>query len=380
MKILHLISGGDQGGAKTHVITLLRELSKNADITLVCLLEQDFAIEARDQGINVIVMQQNKRYKLDIVKSLISMLEKDKYDILHCHGARANFIGMLIKKKYSIPTVSTIHSDYKFDFDNNLYKKLVYTTLNYFSLKHMDYFIAITNQFKQMLVGRGFKQDKIYVAYNGIKITPRNYSMSREEFLSRYNIKYSQDKIYVGIATRLHPVKGIPVFLKAAEKVLKTNNNIQFLIAGNGDANYTNKYKEYVKTNKLEDNVVFLNFVKDIDNFYNAIDINVLTSHSESFPYALLEGGLNKKATICSRVGGIPEMIINEQSGLLFEDGNYDKLAEYVERLAGDVELRLQYSNNLYNRIENNFSDKNMAKTHIEIYRSILTGNIKRGR
>lgn len=379
MKILHLISGGDQGGAKTHVITLLRKLSKNVDITLVCLLEQEFAKEARDQGIDVIVMQQYKRYKLDIVKNLITMLEKDKYDILHCHGARANFIGMLVKKKYSIPTVSTIHSDYKLDFDNNLYKKIVYTTLNYFSLKHMDYFIAVTNQFKQMLVGRGFSQDKIFVTYNGIKITPRDYSMSKEEFLSRYDINYNQDKIYVGIATRLHPVKGIPVFLKAAEKVLRSNNDIMFLIAGNGDANYTKKYKEYVKTNNLEDKIIFLNFVRDIDNFYNAIDINVLTSHSESFPYALLEGGLNRKATICSRVGGIPEMIIHEQSGLLFEDNNHEELAQYIKRLADDEKSRLEYSDNLYNRIENNFSDKNMAKTHVEIYESILA-NVKKGR
>ncbi len=50
MKILHLISGGDDGGAKTHVITLLKELSKYEDITLVCMLEENFAKEAKKSG------------------------------------------------------------------------------------------------------------------------------------------------------------------------------------------------------------------------------------------------------------------------------------------------------------------------------------------
>ncbi|WP_113673658.1 glycosyltransferase family 4 protein [Vallitalea guaymasensis] len=372
MKILHLISGGDNGGAKTHVITLLKELSKHADITLVCLLEENFAKEAREQGINVVVLKQNKRYKLDIVNRLVEMLKKDKYDILHCHGARANFLAMFIKKKYSIPTVSTIHSDYKFDFDNNLYKKIVYTTLNYFSLKRMDYFIAITNQFKKMLVDRGFKDNKIFVAYNGTRIVEKCYTLSKQEFLDRYNIEYDENKVYVGIAIRLHPVKGLPVFLKAAAKVLKTSSNIMFLIAGNGDEKHTEKCKEYVINNDLGDKIRFLGFVKDIDNFYNAIDINTLTSHSESFPYALLEGSLNKKATISSAVGGIPEMIIHEESGLLFEDNNYEQLAEYIIKLAEDKELRNRYSENLHNRVKNNFSDVDMAQSHIEIYNKIL--------
>ncbi|GMQ60196.1 glycosyltransferase family 4 protein [Vallitalea sediminicola] len=372
MKILHLISGGDSGGAKTHVITLINELSKHADITLVCLLDEGFAKEAREKGIDVVVIKQNKRYKLDIVNRLVEMLKKDKYDILHCHGARANFLAMFIKRKYSIPTVSTIHSDYKSDFDNNLYKKIVYTTLNYFSLKHMDYFIAITNRFKKMLVERGFKDNKIFVSYNGIEIVEKEYSVSKQEFLGRYDIKYDVNKIYVGIVTRLHPVKGIPVFLKAAAKVVQTSSNIEFLIAGNGDEKHTEKYKEFVINNNLGDKIKFLGFIKDIDNFYNTLDINTLTSHSESFPYALLEGALNKKATISSAVGGIPEMIIHEDSGLLFEDSNYKQLAKDIMMLADDTDMRNKYSENMYNRIKNNFSDVNMAKSHLEIYKNIL--------
>jgi glycosyltransferase involved in cell wall biosynthesis len=371
MKILHLISGGDEGGAKTHVITLLKELSNHIDVTLVCLIEGNFAKEARKQGINVVIIEQDKRYDLNILNSIIDIL-KDDYDILHCHGARANFLGMLIKKRYYIPTVSTIHSDYKLDFDNSLYKKMVYTPLNYFSLKRFEYFIAITEQFKNMLVKRGFKNEKIYVSYNGISITERKQSLSRNEFLGKYNMEYEENNTYVGIVTRLHPVKGIPVFLKAAAKVLTTNDNVKFLIAGNGEKKYTDKYKQFVSDNGLEKNIIFLGFVRDIHNFYNNIDINVLTSHSESFPYALLEGGLSKKPTICSAVGGIPEMITHEETGMLFEDNKYKELAKYIEELVNDQQKRIELGEALFDRIKNNFSDKNMAKMHMQIYKHIL--------
>ncbi len=371
MKVLHLISGGDDGGAKTHVINLLKELSKYEDITLVCLLNENFAKEAKEAGIHVVILKQEKRYNLQIVNQLSEML-KDGYNLLHCHGARANFVGMFIKKKHKIPMVSTIHSDYRLDFDNNFYKKMVYTPLNYISLKRMDYFIAITNQFKRMLVGRGFKEDKIYVAYNGIAIEEKPYRVSREEFLKRYGLVYDSKTTYIGIVTRLHPVKGIPVFLKAAAKVLQKKSDIAFLIAGYGDKKHTEKYKDFVKNKGLDQSIHFLGFVSDIDNFHGAIDINVLTSHSESFPYALLEGGLHRKATISSAVGGIPEMVEHGESGLLFEDNNHEALADDMERLTDNEALRITLGNGLHKRIEEHFSNEKMALMHINIYKNIL--------
>lgn len=371
MKILHLISGGDDGGAKTHVITLLKELSQYEDITLVCLLDESFAKEAKEAGIHVVILKQEKRYNLQIVNQLVDHL-KDGYDLLHCHGARANFLGMFIKRKYKIPMVSTIHSDYRSDFDNNIYKKMVYTPLNYMSLKRMDYFIAITEQFKCMLVKRGFKEDKIYVAYNGIAVEEKPCPLTKEAFLEQYGLTYDKNIIYIGIVSRLHPVKGIPVFLNAAAKVRQRNTRIQFLIAGYGDDKHTEKYKDYVKQQGLEEVIHFLGFVKDIPSFHGAIDINVLTSHSESFPYALLEGGLHRKATITSAVGGIPEMIEHDKSGLLFEDGDHEALSHAMEKLADDEALRIALGDALFKRIQNHFSDKKMARMHVDIYEDIL--------
>ncbi|MGI5999232.1 MAG: glycosyltransferase family 4 protein, partial [Lutispora sp.] len=67
-----------------------------------------------------------------------------------------------------IHTVTTIHSDFMLDFKGNLYKHIIYTNLNIFALKKFDYFIAVSKSFKDMLVSRGFPDNRIFIVYNGM--------------------------------------------------------------------------------------------------------------------------------------------------------------------------------------------------------------------
>ncbi|MEG0754955.1 MAG: glycosyltransferase, partial [Oscillospiraceae bacterium] len=114
MKVLHLISGGDTGGAKTHVHSLLQNLSRTIDITMVCFMDGPFVEEARTLGINTIVIADKN--PLHALKPLKKMIREGKFDILHCHGARGNLMGALLKHTFKIPVVSTVHSDYQLDY------------------------------------------------------------------------------------------------------------------------------------------------------------------------------------------------------------------------------------------------------------------------
>ena len=287
MKVLHLISGGDTGGAKTHIISLLKGLNKLIDANVICFLEDTFYEDAKAAGINIKVFKQKSRSDMSVVNRLVEEIEKEKYDIIHCHGARANFIAMFLKRKVKRPLITTIHSDYKLDFKDNIYKKFVFTTLNTIALKIFDSYIAISDTFKEMLVERGFKKDKIFVAYNGIDLDVQPEFQTKDKFLKGYNIDYG-DKMIVGIVARLDLVKDHETFIKAANIVLKTNKNIIFLIAGDG--NDEKRLKDIVKEFKIEDNLHFLGYVKKPYSFFNSIDVNVLSSVSESFPYVILEG------------------------------------------------------------------------------------------
>lgn len=369
MKVLHLISGGDTGGAKTHVLSLIKELEKHIEPKIVCFIEDEFYYEGKDLGIDIEVIKQESRFDLHILKKLKNIIEKENYDIIHSHGARANFICMLLKPIVKKPFLTTIHSDYKLDFKDSVYKKFVYTALNEISLKVFDYYIAISNNFKNMLVDRKFNSKRIFVAYNGIDLNEKLEILPKADFLNKFDIDY-ENKFIVGILGRLDAVKNHETFLKAARKVLESRKDVLFLIGGSGGEE--EKLKNIVIKYGIEDNVVFLGFVTQPDSFFNAIDINTLTSLSESFPYSILEGARAKKTILSTDVGGLKDLVENDVNGYIFDVGDYESLSRYIEKLAEDPEKASQMGENLYRTVEEKFSLENMGNTHFDIYKKIV--------
>lgn len=374
MKILHFISGGDSGGAKTHVLTLLSNLRKlNIDAQLLCIMEGIFTQEARELGIPVEVIPQTKRYDLSVLKQIVEYINQSGADLVHCHGARANYIYLMIKGRIKVPVITTLHSDYKLDFKDNWRKQMIYAPINSFALRRFKRVLTVTNAFKDMLIQRGFKAERLSVIYNGLDFNTILPCLPKEEFFNRLNIPYSPDKKYVGIAARLYAVKGVDVFLKAAKIIADKCDDIDFIVFGDGEM--WDKCNDYVKENNLTDRVYMAGQITDpiiMNSFYRAIDVNTLTSYSESFPYALLEGARMKKATVATAVGGIPEMIEDSKSGYLVTSGDANMLADRMKRLCDDMNLNINMGNAFYERAKELFSVEKMAQTHIEIYNNVI--------
>ncbi|MGN9163735.1 glycosyltransferase [Tissierellaceae bacterium HCP3S3_D8] len=369
MKVLHLISGGDTGGAKTHLISLVKGLNKIIDAKVICFIEDTFYEDVKKANIDIEVYKQKSRSDMSVVNRLVREIKENNYDVIHCHGARANFVGMFLKRKIDRPMITTIHSDYRLDFKDNFYKRLVFTTLNTIALKKFNYYIAISDNFKDMLIERGFKPDSIYIAYNGIDLDVSPKYVSREEFLQRYGID-GKDKVIVGIAARLDLVKDHETFIRAAAKVLENRKDVLFLIAGDG--NDGDRLKSMVKEFGIEDYVHFLRHVNDPYSFFNTIDINVLTSISESFPYVILEGAMMKKMIISTKVGGVSQLIKDGYNGYLIDIKDSLALSEKIESLLDDRSKIEDMGEKLYREVEERFSSDSMAKTHVYIYKEII--------
>ncbi len=370
IKVLHLISGGDVGGAKTHVLSLTKELQKHIKVKIICFIEGEFYEDAKAMGIDIEVLEQKKRYDLSVINDLRKIIEDEGYDLVHSHGARANFICRFLKGKLRIPFVTTIHSDFMLDFKGNLYKHLIYTNLNVFALKKFDYYIAVSDDFKNMLMGRGFPEKKIFTVYNGLDFEERVSCMDRSDFLNKVGLSHLNDSLLVGILARLHPVKGHTVLIKAAANVLKVHKNVDFLLAGDGEEK--GNLMNLANTLGISHKIHFIGFVNNYD-ILNCIDINVLTSYSESFPYVLLEGAKLKKPTIASEVGGIPMLIKNEENGLLFQSGDSEELSRDLIKLVESSSLRKVLGEKLFEHSCNKYSLVNLAKKHLEIYTNVIS-------
>lgn len=367
MKILHLISGGDVGGAKTHVLSLLQGLGKTQTVRLVCFTDGAFAEDARKMGIDTLVLSCGVRRA---VHTLAQMIEREGFEIVHCHGSRANMTGAILKTTIHVPIVTTVHSDYRLDYLGRPLRRITYGTINALSLRRFDYHIGVSDAVAQMLIARGFDPQTMFSIYNGIDFTPITPKLTREAYLQSVGLEADEKSVIFGIAARLDPVKDIATLIRAFSIACKQDENIRLLIAGDGEqrAELAALAAECCPAGR----VAFAGWVSDMDSFYGAIDVNTLTSLSETFPYALTEGARMHCATIASNVGGVPYLIENGVTGLLFEPRDAQTLAAHMVQLAQNAALRQQLAESLHARASERFSIDATISQQTEIYRTIL--------
>ena len=368
MKVIHLISGGDSGGAKTHVHSLLQNLTRTIDVTMVCFMEGPFAQEARELGIRTVVLP--GRNLLRTYRTLKRMIREEGYEIIHCHGARGNMMGALLRRATGLPVVTTVHSDYRLDYLGRPFSRLSYGTINTIALRLLDYRIGVSDAMTDLLISRGFDPDRLFTIYNGLDFTPRTPALGREEYFRSVGLEADGDSVVVGIAARLNPVKDIGTLVRGFARAHQTCPKLRLLIAGDGEQ--MDMLKKLSAELGVERQVCFAGWITDTDSFYHAIDINTLTSLSETFPYSLTEGARAALPTVASRVGGVPYLIEHGIHGLLFEAGDAEGLARCLVSLARDPTLREHLGQRLYQRAKADFSLESTLERQLTIYRTIL--------
>ncbi|MES9695183.1 glycosyltransferase family 4 protein [Bacillus toyonensis] len=350
MKVLHINAGAEEGGGKTHIISLLSQFPQK-EVELMVFEEGAIAREARNLGIQVHVFTQSSRYDLSILSKIKSFINENQFDIVHTHGARANFYLSLLKKGIKAKWIMTVHSDPTLDFMKGGLKGWVFTKLNLRSFKKVDLFFAITENFKEI--------------YNGIEydnIPAKAYDKSE------FGI---DEGVFTAIqVARLHPVKGHSILFEALQKI--KIQNIKILLLGDGPIEA--ELKAVVKQKNLEDKVIFLGFRTDSKELYASAHINLLTSYSESFPLVLLEAANQRLTSIATNVGDMRKLIVDDTYGWIVPIGDADSLAKSLENayekwLNGELE---EMGNRLYDYASTHFSLKNLYEDTRSAYKKLL--------
>jgi polysaccharide pyruvyl transferase CsaB len=369
MRVLHLIGGGDVGGAKIHVLSLVKELGKHIEVKLIALRPGEFADDAAKMGIDVEVVKSGNIVS-DILR-VIRIAREGKFAIVHSHGAKANLFAFFVRRFVKIPTATTVHSDYRLDYLHSFLKRYSIGLINMVALRFVDYYVTVSERFRNMLIERRFNFENIYTVYNGMDFGLPVATYDRKAFLDKYNIEVDSGNVFVGILARLVPVKGVDTFISAAAEVARKNPNITFLVGGDGEDR--KKLEKKAQRLGLEGRLFFLGWIKDSYEFLSCIDINVLSSFSETFPYSILEGVRVKRATIATNVGGIPDLIKHGENGMLFDPGDHKALADHILELGSDAAKRAEMAEKLFNKASSDFSLSNMTNTQLKIYNSIIS-------
>ncbi len=367
MKILHMISGGELGGAKTHVHTLLSGLCKTEDVLLVCFIEGSFAEEAKALGIPTLVLDTSVP---GAVRRLTRLIREQGFELLHCHGSRANLIGSLLKHKVGLPLISTVHSDYRRDYKARPLAGLTYGSVNKLALRQMDFWIGVSPSIVDRLHERGFDPNRTFVIPNGIDFSLGAPAQARTDFLRALGIEPQANLTVFGCAARMDTDKDIRTLLRAFSRTAAVCPEARLLIAGDGSQR--RRMEALAAELCPAGTVVFVGWITDTKSFFSSLDVNILVSVSESFPYALPEGAICRCATIAARLGNIPNPVEHEVNGLLFPPRNEDALAAEMIRLAQNPALIRLYADHLYEKVRRDDSVEAMLERQKQIYQTVL--------
>lgn len=363
--ILFVNAGLENGGGLTHIISLLKELNRQGYVAdLLVFADGPVAEAARQEHINVFVLDSPHRLSLSLRKRIIRFINAHDYNIVHTHGPRANMYLMLVRnqihktgKKWFV----TVHSDPLLDFSNRGIVGRIFTKLNIKSLKKADGIFAVSSVFTKIVEEKiRIPKEKVVTIVNGIVFHQKEYPRQAH---NGFNM------IYVA---RMTAVKNHVLLLEAFKKADLVNTHL--FLAGDGEL--YNEISQKIKELKLEKNVTMIGFQtqKQLTIMYEKIDLALLVSMSESFPLVLLEAADHHVPVLATNVGDVRLLIKDNELGFLIPANDEVALISKL-RLANK-----EWSNGklpfmgdkLFDYASNNFTISKQADSVLKGYAGLL--------
>jgi glycosyltransferase involved in cell wall biosynthesis len=349
-------------------LNLCRRTNSYFENIIGCINKGALYEDAVKMGFNAYVFTQSSRMDLRISEEIASYVDNNKIDIVNFHGANPNFLHMFMGGKLSAPSVTTIHSDYRYDFINNKLKYVLFTPLNSLAIRRFRNFICVSKRISDTLETRGVKGCK-FVVRNGIDTT---FKISRKRDDIRRECKIPDDAFVYTMVARFHPIKNHSALINAARRLIKEHNDIRLMLVGSGDLE--DKIRLMVKDLGMEQYVVFTGYKDNPVDYINAGDINILTSFNETFPIVILEGALAGKSAICSDVGDIGE-ILDEGTGFIVDPYSVDDIYEKMKKSYEHRDILGKMGSNLKDIVVQNYSSEMFYQRYYNAYKKILTGD-----
>jgi len=337
------------------------------DITLVCFRDGPFAREAAELGIETRVCSGGFFSALREVRRMIA---EEGFELVHTHGSRANLAGAILRSTCGRPVVSTIHSDYRLDYMGRPLAAATYGVLNVLALRRIKYHVGVSDAMRDLLISRRFPRETTFAIYNGLDFSREPKRHDRAAFCARVGANVAPGDIVVGAAARLDPVKDLATLVRGFAAAREGHPELKLIIAGEGPERPA--LEALAEELGVRGAVTLAGWLDDMEEFYSALDINTLSSLSETFPYALTEGAAYRLPTVASAVGGIPRLIEDGKTGFLFAPGDWEKLGARLAQLASDPGLRERLGAAVHERAAREFSVEATCREQRAVYEEIL--------
>ncbi|WP_289134885.1 glycosyltransferase [uncultured Brevibacillus sp.] len=373
LRVLHVIGGGEFGGAEQHILNLVSTFPVDeVEVAVVCFYDSLFASKLREAGITVITLNQFGRFDVRLLRALRSTFFSFQPAIIHTHGIKANFFSRLATRGMNVPLVTTVHSALRYDYASALAYVIVSIMERGTRLWNRHY-IAVSRALAENLRGQGVSASDVSVIYNGMDIAPYRQEQNRASDRSRLRAEWNiPDDVFVfGTVARFVPVKGLPILLDAFAQVVREEEKAPFLVMI-GDGAERGLLETKVRELNLESHVRFTGFRQDIPTCLHTLDGFVHSSLYEGLGYTIIEAMASEVPVVASNVGGVKEFVFQGETGLVVEPGNSGLLASAMQELYASKELRDRLTSRALKKVEDTFTIQQMTEKIVALYRRLL--------
>ena len=296
---------------------------------------------------------------IKVVPELKRVIASFKPDLLHAYYATSyGLIGSL--SKFHPYIISAWGSDVM-DFPD---KSFFHKKMLQYNFKKADLVLATSKAIEEAIA-----------SVSDVKVEIIPFGIDTKFFApSKVTSDFSEDSIVVGTIKSLETVYGIDILIRAFRKVLDKHANAQLKLFIVGGGTKEEKLKALVKELNLESSTLFTGKVdyKQIVKYHNQIDIFVNVSRNESFGVSILESSACEKPIVASNIGGLKEVVLDNETGFLVESENVDAIASAIEKLVLDKDLRLRLGTMGRKFVKEKFEFSQNVNDTISMYKKLV--------
>jgi glycosyltransferase involved in cell wall biosynthesis/protein-tyrosine-phosphatase len=363
-------------GAEVQVATAASYLAGRPDVTLTAVVFNDgwLASELRRLGVDVAVVDEARHSALRMIPPITQFLRAHDVDIVHTHRPKDNVIGTIAAKLAGVPhVIRTVHglaepmrrwSRAKYRVNDALDR----ATLRCFA----DRIVAVSRHSAVALSQSGYPRTRLVQIHNGVDLGRVRATRTSAEVRRAFGIH--DDELLVGTAGRLTTVKGQKYLVDAARLILLQESKARFVFVGSGPLK--RDLVAQAEALGVEHACLFIDPLADgragVFDLIAAFDLFVLPSLSEGSPMALLEAMALGRPVVAAAVGGVPEIVVDNETGLLIPPRDAQALAEACLEVARNRQWAATLGAAARRAVEAQFSHERNGRALLDLYRDVV--------
>ena len=377
LRILHLMTAIDRGGAENHLLELIRhQRASGMEVTVGYLRGHgSWAPALREMGATVLDLCLRFYGDLRPLRHLRRILAETRFDLVHAHLPPAELyarLALLGTSASELPLIISKHNDCPF------HRIPGQRALGRWVARRAAAVIAISEAVRHYMTGPalGLKPAAVHRIYYGIDVRPFDHVAESAVAAMRQEWGAGAGTLVVGFAGRLVEQKSIDTLIRAfALFVNRTPCDAKLVIAGCGPLEAA--LRHCAVEAGVADRVVWAGFREDVPCLMRAFDVFALTSMHEGFGLVLAEAMAAGRPIVATRAGAIPEVVVDGETGLLTEPGAPQQIADALGRMI-DPALRAQFGAAGRQRVLAHFTLDRMWEQTDALYASCLREDVAR--